>query len=187
MTTVPLIYNLPGDSLPVSEMKQQLSIAYIQMVIAAAGCTAVSFATDYDGVDCGIKSSVEYGYKLGPQLDVQLKCTSQDVVGAEHVSWKIDKRTHHYVSSPKRSNPAVLAVLVVPADHCAWLNVDEERLLTESIMYWTPGCDLPALPDGQESITVKIPRENRFTRETLLGIMEEIGEGRPGWKLPTTP
>ncbi|MBN7296709.1 DUF4365 domain-containing protein [Mycobacteroides abscessus] len=166
-------------------MKQQLSIAYIRMLIAAAGCTAASFSADYDGVDVGVKSHAEYSYKLGPTLDIQLKCTSKkDAISNGYLSWSIDRRTHKYLTSPKRSCPAILAVLVVPRDHNGWLDHDEQRLLTESIMYWISGADIPAIPEGQQSLTVKMSINNRLTRESLLGVMHLIGEGSPGWRIP---
>ncbi|WEX03825.1 DUF4365 domain-containing protein [Rhodococcus sp. RCBS9] len=178
MTIVEPVLVLPTDSLPDTEMKQQISIAYVRMVVAAAGCTVLSWDTDYDGVDISIKSSAEYNVRLGPQIDIQLKCTSQTkVVREDEIAWSIDARTHKYLTSPKRQTPALLALLVVPDDVDGWLDHDESRLLTASSMYWVLGLDIPELPDGQQSITVKIPRANLFTRDALLGIMHAVGEG----------
>lgn len=180
----PLVYNLPADSLPVEQMKEQISVAYIRMVAAAAGCTVGDWSADFDGVDISIKSHAEYPEKLGPTLDVQLKCTSKkDVVKADHIAWQIDERTHKYLASGKRSVPAILAVLVVPEDREIWLDHNEERLLMASTMYWVAGSDIPALPDGQKTLTVHLPRSNRFTREALLGIMRAIGERSDGWRI----
>ncbi|WJJ10803.1 DUF4365 domain-containing protein [Prescottella equi] len=181
MTSVVPISVMPDDSLPDTQMKEQISIAFIRMVVAAAGCSVLSWSTDHDGVDISIKSSAEYSKRLGPQVDVQLKCTSQaGVVRAEEIAWPIDARTHKYLTSAKRQAPALLALLVVPDDVDGWLDHDEDRLLTESSMYWTLGADIPPLPVGQKSITVKIPRRQLFTRDTLLGIMDAVGEGRIG-------
>ena len=182
MVTARLVYDLPDDSLPITAMREQISIAYIQMAIAAAGCTVGTWSADYDGVDISIKSHAEYEGLLGPTLDVQLKCTSKDVVKAEHIAWEIDKRTHHYLTW-KRSKPAILAVLVVPSDRDLWLDHNEERLLTRSTMYWMPAAGMPAFPDGQQTMTVHLPRSNRFNREALLGIMTEIGERSDGWRI----
>lgn len=180
-TSVDPISVLPMDSLPGTQMKEQLSIAFIRMVVAAAGCSVASYSTDHDGVDISIKSSAEYSRKLGPQIDVQLKCTARvDVVRSREIAWVIDARTHKYLTSEKRQVPALLALLVVPDSIDAWLDHDETRMLTESTMYWIFGLDIPKLPPGQQSITVKIPRDHLFTRDTLLGIMEQIGDGRIG-------
>ncbi|MBX8689179.1 DUF4365 domain-containing protein [Mycobacterium sp. 20091114027_K0903767] len=183
MTTARIVDVLPDGSLPLSAMKEQLSVAYIEMLTAAAGCSILDYSVDFDAIDISIRSSVEYTHRHGPQLDVQLKCTSQDVVRQNHVSWRIDERSHKLLTSKKRSCPIILALLIVPGDHNTWLDHDETRLLTESVMYWIPGVDIAAYPAGQETMTVEIPRENRLTRESLLGIMHEIGEGSPGWRI----
>lgn len=183
MTTARIIDVLPAGSLTLSTMKEQLSIAYIEMLTAAAGCTVVDPKVDFDAIDMSIRSSVEYSHRLGPQLDVQLKCTSQAVIRQNHISWRIDERTHKLLTSKKRSAPIILALLIVPSDHNTWLDHNEARLLTESTMYWIAGVDIPVYPAGQETMTVEIPRENRLTRESLLGIMHEIGEGSPGWRI----
>ena len=156
MTQARLVGVLPDDSLPVSTMKEQLSLAYAKMLTAAAGCSVASYSTDHDSIDISIRSSAEYSKKVGPLLDVQLKCTSQKVVHQHHVSWKIDERTHRKLTAPKRTCPIILAVLVVPNDHNNWLDLDENRLLTESVMYWIPGVDIGEFPLGQEKMTVQI-------------------------------
>lgn len=181
LTIVNPVLAIPVGSLPNKQMKEQISIAFIRMVAAAAGCSILRCSTDHDAVDISIKSSAEYGAVLNPLLDVQLKCTSQtDVVRKDEVAWQIDERTHKLLTSQKRSAPAILAVLVVPDDVDAWLDHDEARLLTESAMYWILGEDIPALPEGQQYLTVKIPRQQHLTRDSLLGIMDAIGEGRIG-------
>lgn len=178
MTSVDLVTVLPLDSLPDTQMKEQISIAYIRMVVAAAGCSVASYSTDHDGVDISIKSSAEYGAKLGPQVDVQLKCSSRkDIVRAESIAWSIDARTHKYLTSHKRQAPALLALLVVPDEIDNWLVHDANRLLTESTMYWALGADIPALPAGQGSLTVHLAKTQIFTRDALLGIMQAVGEG----------
>jgi hypothetical protein len=184
MTDVDLVDALPDESLPVSTMKELLSLAYAKMLAAAAGCTVASYNADHDAVDISIRSSAEFSYRAIPQVDIQLKCTGQqDVVHENHVAWRIDERTHGKLTNAKRQSPVILAVLVVPHDHNSWLDLDEERLLTKSIMYWVSGRDIdPDYPAGQEKMTVQLPKANQLTRASLLGILQAIGEGSPGWR-----
>lgn len=167
----------PPDSLPLDQMKEQLSIAYVRMIVAAAGCSASVNSTDFDAVDIGVHSSASYEVRDEPRFDVQLKCTSQDVVRDEHVSWKVDERTHRKLTNPKRAVPAVIGVLVVPQDAGLWLDHDEERLLTASTMYYMEGRHMPPLPSGQGSITLHIPRRNLFNVNSVLDLMHDIGNG----------
>lgn len=169
---------IPVGSLPESQMKEQLSIAYLRMVASAAGCSTEQSSTDFNASDISVVSSAEYSMELFPGFEVQLKCTSQNVVKDDYIIWSIDRRTHYRLTARKRARKAILAVLVVPTEIDGWLDHTEERLLTASTMYWIHGKDIAEIPDGQETITVHLPRRNIFTRDQLLAIMEDIGEGR---------
>ena len=183
MTQARIVSTLPDDSLSESTMKEQLSLAYAKMLAAAAGCSVAGYTTDEDAIDISIRSSAEYAYRDGPQLDIQLKCTGQDVVRQHHIAWRLDERTHGKLIKTKRTCPIILAVLVVPHALNDWLEIDETKLMTKSVMYWVNGVDIPkAFPAGQDKMTVQLPKKNRLTRDSLLGIMHEIGEGSPGWR-----
>jgi hypothetical protein len=54
----------PAGGLPLTEKKQQFSLAYVGIVVAAAGCWVKHHTTDYDGVDITIASSAEYETEL---------------------------------------------------------------------------------------------------------------------------
>lgn len=68
-------------------------------------------------------------------------------------------------------------MLLVPEDPDSWLDQDEDRLLTNSRMYWAKASDLVPVSQDTESRTVHIPRNNLFDVPQLLGIMKSIGEG----------
>jgi hypothetical protein len=58
------------DILPLNERKQQFSFAYVRMVVAAAGCSVKTHATDYDGVDITIASSSDYATYYCPEFEL---------------------------------------------------------------------------------------------------------------------
>ena len=82
----------PG--LPLSEMKQQFSFAFVKMVASAAGCSIKQHSTDYDGVDLTVYSSDEYAVSSYPNFELQVKCTSQrDLMTADALAWRMDALT----------------------------------------------------------------------------------------------
>jgi hypothetical protein len=168
----------PLDELPLNEKKQQFSLAFVQMVVAAAGCSVKSHGTDYDGVDITIASSAEYEDFYCPQFELQLKCTSQDdLLREDHLSWTMKAGPFRRLTNPKRYIPAYLGILLVPGDPDGWLDQDENQLFTRSRMYWQSAADLGMIADTRDSKTVHLPRSNLFDVPQLLGIMKTIGEG----------
>lgn len=167
-----------ADGLPLNEMKQQLSLGYVHMVAAAAGCHLKDHKTDYDGVDVTIASSVEYDTFYCPQFEIQLKCTSRsELLADEHLAWPMERKAFLKLTSHKRFIPAYLGVLLVPDDPSSWLDQDEERILSRSRMYWQRAAALGTIEDDNASKTVHLPRSNLFDVPQLLGIMKTIGEG----------
>ncbi|WP_250213958.1 DUF4365 domain-containing protein [Acrocarpospora catenulata] len=168
----------PLDELPLSEKKQQFSLAFVRMVVAAAGCSVKCHETDYDGVDITIASSAEYARYYCPQFELQLKCTSQlGVLRDTSLMWQMKAGPFRRLTNPKRHIPAYLGVLHVPESPESWLHQNEERLLVNSKMYWENAANLGVIAEGQASKTVRLPKSNLFDVDRLLGIMKTIGEG----------
>ncbi|MBO2458126.1 DUF4365 domain-containing protein [Actinomadura violacea] len=164
--------------LPLSEMKQQVSLAYVHMVAAAAGCWLKPHTTDYDGVDITVASSEDHELFFGPQFELQLKCTSQrNVVRDDHIAWSMEGKPYRKLTNPKRYLPAFLGILVVPEDPSLWLEQDEQSLLSRSALYWQSAAALETIGEDAQSKTVRVPRSNLFDVPQLLGIMKTLGEG----------
>jgi Domain of unknown function (DUF4365) len=168
----------PPGELPANAMKELFSEAFVRMVAAAAGCYVKTHSADYDGVDLTITSQADYEIYHGPQLELQLKCTSrQELLREEHLAWQMNAGPYRKLTDPRRYCPAYLGVLLVPGDPLAWLEQDETRLATESRMYWQRARDLEPIADGAATKTVRLPRSNLFDVEQLQAIMKSIGDG----------
>lgn len=148
------------------------------MMAAAAGYSVKDHTTDYDGVDITIVSSAEYEVYYSPQLELQVKCTSQqDLVRTDTVAWRMEAGPFRCLINPKRFNPAYLAVLIVPDRPDDWLTQNDMELISRSAMYWQRTTDLGGIDDGAATITVKLPRRNLFDVPHLRRIMKSLGEG----------
>jgi hypothetical protein len=169
----------PLDELPLPEKKNQLSLAFTHMVASAAGCSIKEHKTDYDGVDITVTSSAEYETWVGPEFELQLKCTEQEsrYLKVDYMTWPMEAGPFRRLTHKKRYNAAILGVLVVPDLDVPWLDQDKDRLLLRGRMYWQWASKLGQIPDTQDSKTVHLPASNLFDVEQLLGIMRHIGDG----------
>lgn len=179
--TVTFSHELPEGSLPLSAMKEDLSIAYVHMLASACGLTVGSWSQDYDGRDATLSSSVDYYPAMyGPKIDVQLKCTGQEAIDrVGTVAWSLDTRTYDLISRRNRSNPALFCVLVVPPEAGHWLTLSPDGLLARSHMYWQWGHLLPSVKAEQKTQTVHIPKSNLLTPRVMLELMEEASTWQP--------
>jgi hypothetical protein len=176
--SVEVLGSYEGRTLPLNEMKQQFSLAYVHMIASAAGCSIKLHRTDYDGVDVSIVSSAEYETHYGPEIELQVKCTARtELLTSATMQWRMDAKPFRLLTHPKAYLPRFLGILLVPRDPALWLDQDESRLLTSSCMYWERASKLGSIAEHQETRLVHLPRCNILNVEQLQGIMKMIGEG----------
>lgn len=158
--------------------QEQLSLAYSRTIAAAAGCALEQRAIDMFSVDVTFHhADPKAGWAPG-QLEAQLKCTTQqDVVQKNHVSWSLGRQAYERLSSDKVIVPAVLIVLVVPADMDDWLLQSPNRLLLSGEAYWVSLRGAPSIASASKSKVVHLPRSQVFGVQPLLDIMGRIGQG----------
>lgn len=168
----------PDGGLPMTARQEQFSLAFIRMVTAAAGCSIKSHETDYDGVDVTVVASTEYARYYCPEFEMQLKCTTQSrLLHTDHMAWVLERDRFLKLVNPKRFTPALLGVLLIPANPDQLLDLSEAGLTSSSRMYWEHAGKLGEIEDGKASKTVRLPRSNLFDVSSLQGIMHVIGEG----------
>lgn len=156
-------------------------MGFVRMVTAAAGCSIKSHDTDYDGVDITIVASTEYETWYCPEIELQLKCTTQhSLLRDDYLEWSIKRKPFLKLTHPKRYNGAFLGVLLIPADHEQLLDLTEDGFASASRMYWEHSSRLGEIGDGLDSKTVRLPRSNLFDVEGLKGIMQRIGDNEGG-------
>lgn len=166
---------LPQGSLHIDQMKEQISVAYAHMVGTAAGLTTGRWDTDMDGVDLSLKSSVEYTTVSAAVLDLQMKCTSSSWRDkGSHYIYPVSAKVYKKLTNPKRHSQAIFCLTVVPDDATKWLKKDVSGLLAHAHTYWLAARDFPLLPDGQDSVTLHIPKENELTPAQLLNMIKDL-------------
>lgn len=166
---------VPYGRLEPNLCKEQISITYAHAVATAARCKLDDVKIDDHGVDAVLLQTPE-DYLLGNvRVDVQLKCTSMDVLREDHVAFPLPRFNYDSLRGPKRLTPAILVVMIVPPRIESWLAQDEDSLRLVKCAYWMSLRGAPAI--DQQGRTVHVPRANIFDVSSLLAIMKLVAEG----------
>jgi hypothetical protein len=160
----------------INNKKEQFSISYVRAVASVAGFAAYKLEVDDDSVDLGLAASGEMGTVRSPKLDMQVKCTSREIMGNESLAFPLTVKNYNDLRPENVLVPRILIVALVPNDLVDWLAHSEEELLMRHCAYWMSLRGMGET-DNQENITVHLPRNNQFTVEALTGIMVRIGAG----------
>ena len=158
-----------------NQRKELFSKAYVRAVAAVAGCSVDQPEDDYDSTDLRIKARSIEGAVSYPQLDLQLKCTSRDVLDADCIRYPLILKNYNDL----RINcqvPRILVVVVVPENLADWIQQSEQEMLMKSCAYWVSLRGLLATRNIK-SVTVELPRSNLFTVKAIESMMERISQG----------
>lgn len=156
-------------------------MAFVRAIAAAAGCNhepgpqldddsidgAFRFFTDGEDPLASIKS---------PKFEYQLKGYSLQVDPAEgDFGYQLKAKNYNDLRSTKVTVPRILVVLLMPEQPADWL-AHHAHLRMELFYhaYWVSLYGEPALEEGQESRTVRVPIGNEFTVGTVRDFIRRI-------------
>ena len=143
--------------------------AWVRAVAAGAGFAVGQSDFDRDGVDLNIRSG---GYSF-PQLDLQLKATTEEKVIRDGML-KFDLRKKNYDSLILDTVvPRVLVVHFMDQHEVNWVAVEGSGLTISGMCYWVCLCGQP--PSGNTStVRVWIPEENVFDLNAIRNLLKEV-------------
>ncbi len=159
-----------------NDRKELFSDAFLYAITARAGCTLAKPSLDRTSTDWCVKSVAG----MYPQIDVQLKCTSQALPvddEASEFSFVLDNlKNYADLIEEDVLVPRLLIVVFVPEDLDEWVILASEQLVLRHCAYWVSLRGEPPT-ENTSSITIKIPANQRFDHEALSSMMEEIEQG----------
>ena len=163
----------PDSLLTERDQEELLSIAYAHAVAAKAGYVTAAYERDRDGIDMRIQA----GGDMRPALELQLKATiNLHDSGGEWISFPLRRRNYDLLRIATQT-PRLLVVLDLPKDPDEWMTVSADELTIRHRAYW-----LNLLGQNETtnktSVTVQIPKENRFDVDSLRALMEQSRSGR---------
>lgn len=130
---------------------------------------------DVVGIDWELQGSGEYPRKY-PNLHLQLKCTSAIRSNGNLLRYPLEVKNYNKLQGPSYDAARILVVVYVPDSVNSWLKQSEEELAVRHCAYWLSLRNAPATSNST-TVTVPIPRENKFTVEALRTMMDQIGNG----------
>ncbi len=159
------------------KQKEQFNYAYMCALAAHAGLNRVDAAVDDDSIDVSFRSKGYHGQPVrSPQIEFQLKCTSQDLVDGEVIRFPLSRKNYDDLRGADFASPRYLAVLLVPAEVDAWVDHSADNIALFNNCYWLSLRDAEAT-DNAVQITVTIPLAQRLTSTALREMMNRASVG----------
>jgi Domain of unknown function (DUF4365) len=159
----------------VSDRKELFGYAFVRAVASMAGFTVSRQEIDRESVDLKIAGDCTET-ETGPQLDVQVKCTSQDVIRADSLRFRLKVKNYNDLRKELVMVPRLLIVVCVPDALGSWLIATEFKTILKHSGYWISLRGWPETGNEGDLVTVPIPRVNRFTPSALAEIMARISK-----------
>jgi Domain of unknown function (DUF4365) len=156
---------------------EQFNYAYMCALAAHAGLNRVDAAVDDDSIDVSFKDKGYHGRIVrSPQIEFQLKCTSQDLVDGEVIRFPLSLKNYNDLRGSDFASPRYLAVLLVPGKVDAWIFHSEDSIALFNNCYWLSLRDATATAN-ETRITVSIPLAQRLTSTSLREMMNRASQG----------
>jgi hypothetical protein len=162
----------------ISQRKEQFSNAYVRAVASAAGFSVSTPNVDDDSVDMTLCARIVDGVASRPKIDVQLKCTSEDVLRHREVLYRLKRKNYDDLRLADLVAPRLLVVVLVPESDEEWLRQTEDELSLRRCAYWA---SLLGKPEATNTgrVTVRLPRDNVFGVAQLRGLMGRAARKEP--------
>jgi hypothetical protein len=158
--------------------KEEFSYAYIYAIAAVSGYSfqKSSRILDVGGIDGTITGTVSDDTLYEPQLDLQVKSTSLDILSAENIRYPLKIKNYNELRKERTVAPRILVVVLIPENLQEWIKHSETELCLRRCAYWV---SLRGQPQTQntETVTIYIPRKNVFTVHALKDLMQTIQTG----------
>ena len=158
--------------------KEEFSYAYIYAISTAAGYSfqKSSRILDVGGIDATITGTVTDDTLYEPQLDLQVKSTSLDILSGETIRYPLKIKNYNELRKERTVAPRILVVVLIPENLQEWIKQSETELCLRRCAYWV---SLRGQPQTQntETLTVYIPCRNVFTVDALKNLMQTIQTG----------
>ncbi len=159
------------------QQKEEFNYAYVCAIAAHAGLNRISSSVDDDSIDVSFKSKGYLGRLVrSPQIEFQLKCTSQDLVDGEVIKFPLPRKNYDDLRGSDFASPRYLAVLLVPENVGRWVGHNDGHIELYKSCYWLSLRDLEPT-DNLNTVTVSIPLNQRLTTETLVAMMDRASDG----------
>ena len=159
-----------------NKQKEQFNVAYLNALAAQAGINYARTDVDDDSIDVYYIGRGFKGKIRNPQIQLQLKCTSQDLINGKILKFPLSRKNYDDLRGKNILCPRYLAVLVVPTNCEAWVTHGENFMQLSHSCYWVSIKDHPATTN-EDSITIDVPLSQKLTAAELKALMQLASDG----------
>jgi len=160
----------------ISKQKEQFSFAYVTAIAAQAGLNKACPSVDDDSVDLILQGKGFSGKIRNPQLELQLKCTSQDLIKGNVIKFSLPIKNYNDLRGDNLLCPRYLFLLIVPDQVDEWSEQLDNELILRNSCYWVSIRNLPETKN-EKKVTIDIPIKQRLTKNALLELMNLASQG----------
>lgn len=160
----------------IGKQKEQFSLAYIYAMAAQAGLNPSIPQVDDDSIDLQLSGKGFPGPFRSPMVQLQLKCTSQDVISGEVIKFKLSRKNYDDLRGANVICPRYLVVLLVPDENSSWIEHHDAFMSLHNKCYWISLRDYPAT-SNDTSVVVNIPVAQRLTTSSLSQFLTLASQG----------
>jgi len=154
------------------KQKEEFNYAYVCALAAHAGLNRGDFRVDDDSIDITFQTKHDFGpgRLRSPLIQIQLKCTSQDLVVDGVIKFKLKIKNYDDLRGDNVVAPRYLAVLLVPEDVGAWIAHNDGHIALYNSCYWV-SLRNAGPTDNDTTVTVDVPLAQRLTSHILWQMM----------------
>lgn len=160
----------------IAKQKEQFSVAYVNAIAAQAGLNNAHLSVDDDSVDLLLKGKGFNGKIRNPQLELQLKCTSRDLIRDGVIKFPLPIKNYNDLRGDNVLCPRYLVVLLVPDQVSEWSELRNDELILRNTCYWASIRNSPD-KSNTSGVTVDIPLTRKLTKDSLLELMRFASKG----------
>ena len=160
------------------KQKEEFQYAYVCALAAHAGLNRGDFRVDDDSIDITFQAKGDFGpgRRRSPMVQVQLKCSSQDLIADGVIKFPLKIKNYNDLRGDEVVVPRYLAVLLVPDDVQQWIANHDDHIALFNSCHWI-SLRHHGPTDNATSVTVDIPLAQRLTSETLWQMMDRASAG----------
>ena len=162
----------------IGQRKEQFSRAYVHAVASVAGYSMSVPPVDDDSVDLMLAGRSVDGIPCRPRLEMQLKCTSGDVLRDDQILYSLRRKNYDELKITDLLVPRLLVVVLVPESEEDWIRHGEDEMAIRRCGYWVSLRGRPATTNAY-SVAVHLPRSQVFDVEGLRGLMGRASRKEP--------
>jgi DNA polymerase III delta prime subunit len=160
-----------------ADLMEGYSRGHIQNIAALAGVSMrSSYGFDYD-VDVAFQPVKYFRGRLvesGYSLDAIVRPTINWTVSQNNIAFILDTKSYNRIIERNNNKRAIPVILILSCFPAAYQDVDDPYLLKINC-YWT--ALQGTFTENSHSVTVRIPRTQRFTPESLNLLLRKVEQG----------